>query len=351
MMEARELVQEFSKPKAWIYWSDLLFHAALGWGCFIATLLLPAYSPWKLVSFPVSALALYRTAIFVHELAHLPKDSFQVFRWVWTAVGGVPLQIPSFVYTGVHSDHHRPGIYGTREDGEYVPYGAERRWKIVLHLLSTPLLPFVLVARFLVLAPLSYLHPRLRGLLWERLSSLTIDFGYRRSPPGEREGEYWQLEEGLAGGAAALAVTLTLLGVIDGEFLVLWYLVAVVILFLNALRTLVAHRYLNPPDRGMTISQQFLDSVDVPGHRFWTALWAPVGLRYHATHHLFPFIPYHDLGKAHRKLAREFSARDLYLQSTRSGLLDAFRALWRRESLDGVGMASEGAYSPRGGAY
>ncbi len=27
------------------------------------------------------------------------------------------------------------------------------------------------------------------------------------------------------------------------------------------------------------------------------ALWAPVGLRYHATHHLFMSMPYHNLGR------------------------------------------------------
>jgi fatty acid desaturase len=29
----------------------------------------------------------------------------------------------------------------------------------------------------------------------------------------------------------------------------------------------------------------------------------PVGLRYHALHHLFPTMPYHNLGEAHRRLS------------------------------------------------
>jgi hypothetical protein len=101
------------------------------------------------------------------------------------------------------------------------------------------------------------------------------------------------------------------------------------VFLLNSLRTLAAHRYRSPGDRRMSLFDQFLDSVDIPGNRFLTALWAPVGLRYHATHHLFPALPYHALGEAHRRLARELSDRELFLQSTRASLADALARLWR----------------------
>ena len=61
------------------------------------------------------------------------------------------------------------------------------------------------------------------------------------------------------------------------------------------------------PDHKMTVAGQYLDSINVPGNLFITALWAPVGLRYHATHHLFPQMPYHNLGKAHRILVNNLS--------------------------------------------
>ncbi|SKU50818.1 putative fatty acid desaturase [Mycobacteroides abscessus subsp. abscessus] len=32
------------------------------------------------------------------------------------------------------------------------------------------------------------------------------------------------------------------------------------------------------------------------------SLWAPVGLRFHAVHHFFPQLPYHQLGEARRRL-------------------------------------------------
>ncbi len=38
----------------------------------------------------------------------------------------------------------------------------------------------------------------------------------------------------------------------------------------------------------MSVTAQYLDSVNVPPPGTLPALWAPVGLRYHALHHLLP---------------------------------------------------------------
>ena len=78
----------------------------------------------------------------------------------------------------------------------------------------------------------------------------------------------------------------------------------------------------------MEYAEQYLDSVNIPGNGLITPLWAPVGLRYHATHHLFPSLPYHALGKAHRRLAGNLSDSALYLQTSRNSLWDALRRLW-----------------------
>jgi fatty acid desaturase len=91
--------------------------------------------------------------------------------------------------------------------------------------------------------------------------------------------------------------------------------VAAGVMFLNQVRTLVAHLWENGGDP-MSVTAQFLDSVNVPPPATLPALWAPVGLRYHALHHLLPGVPYHNLGEAHRRLCRELETASVYHDST-----------------------------------
>jgi Fatty acid desaturase len=89
---------------------------------------------------------------------------------------------------------------------------------------------------------------------------------------------------------------------------------------LNQLRTLVAHLWENEGE-AMTVTAQFLDSVNVPPPGIAAEIWAPVGLRYHALHHLMPSMPYHDLPEAHRRLARELGTGSTYEGANHPGML------------------------------
>ena len=94
----------------------------------------------------------------------------------------------------------------------------------------------------------------------------------------------------------------------------------------------------------MTLTDQLADSVSIPGNKFFTTLWAPVGLRYHSTHHLFANIPYHNLGKAHRRLVNDLVNNEIYLKTLRPSLFEALRRLWI-ESREAQGQ-SAAAESP-----
>ncbi len=329
LQEARELVRDLMQPNPRIYWLDFLFHIALGWAGFVVTLALPSLSLWQVVAYLVTSLALYRSVIFIHELAHLKRESFKLFRIVWNVICGFPLMIPAFTYQGVHLDHHKRDVYGTKEDGEYLPFAIDSPVKILLYLLEIVILPLLMAVRFIVCTPISYLHKGLRRILWERASSLSIDPTYRRPPPKANENKYWKLQEFCTFLYGAIAITLVISGKLSYAVLVLWYLMAVLVFLLNSLRTLAAHRYRNPQDHNMDIPEQFLDSVNIPGNPFITALWAPVGLRYHATHHLFPSMPYHNLGKAQRRLVRELSDNTLFLQTVGTSLWGTLTNLWQ----------------------
>ena len=73
---------------------------------------------------------------------------------------------------------------------------------------------------------------------------------------------------------------------------------------------------------------QFLDSVNVPPPGPAAEIWAPVGLRYHALHHLMPSMPYHDLPEAHRRLARELGTGSTYEGANHPGMLVLVGLSW-----------------------
>ncbi len=279
-------------------------------------------------AFLIASFALYRSVIFIHELAHLREGVLPGFRLIWNLTCGFPLMVPSFTYRAVHRDHHRASMYGTRSDGEYLPFVPGGPSRIILYLLLPLVLPLAIAGRFIVFTPLSYLNRGLRRVAWVRASSLVINLSYRGPMPSAEDRRSGQIQELGAFLYGTVAIVLVATGILSPGVLLLWYLVAVFVFVLNSLRTLAAHCYRYPGGRAVDFTDQFFDSVDVPGNPLVTSLWAPVGLRYHATHHLFPSMPYHALGEAHRRLARCLPDDARYLEVTRKSLCDALRRLW-----------------------
>ena len=78
----------------------------------------------------------------------------------------------------------------------------------------------------------------------------------------------------------------------------------------------------------MSVTEQYLDSVNVPPPAMLPALWAPVGLRYHALHHLLPGVPYHGLGEAHRRIAKALPKESTYYRANHEGPLGSGRRDW-----------------------
>lgn len=328
LKESRVMVKDLMKPNEAIYWVDFLFSIILGAVAFTITVMSETFSPAGIVAYFVATFALYRAVIFIHEIVHFKKGTMITFKVVWNLACGFLVMVPMFMYQGVHNDHHKRDVYGTKLDGEYLPFGAQNPWKNVWYVVSSIFLPALIVLRYIILTPLSWFFPPLRKLLWQRASSLTIDMDYRRPPHTERDGKYWWLQEFCAFFYGWTAIALWHYGVLPAKFFAVWYAVVFLVLFMNSIRTLGAHAYRNSGDKKMTVSEQFLDSVDVPGN-FLTALWAPVGLRYHATHHLFPNMPYHSLGKAYARLKDNLPNNQLYLEASRPTLFHAMRTLWQ----------------------
>jgi len=332
MAEARLIARRFTEADPKIYWPDFLISAAIGWSAFAGAVAAAPFSAPQALLIVVSALALLRAVLFTHELAHLKKGTFGTFRFVWNALAGIPFLVPSYSYTGVHIDHHRPGVYGSTRDGEYVSFGAGRPWRTIAYVLLSFVLPPLLLARFLILTPLSWIVRPLRKLIWRRMSSLAIDLNYDRHPQNKDDDETWLIQE-TATAVAALAVAFLIWrGALPLAVAGVWYAVTATILFVNSIRTLGAHAYRYKGDVTVTRTEEFLDSVNVPSEDLLSKLIAPVGLRFHATHHLFPATPYHNLPKLHGALMSELSDTTAYLSTSRSSFAGALRTLWREAS-------------------
>jgi len=327
LREARKIVKDLHTPNPIIYWVDFLLSNSIGWAAIYTAATSPLYSLAQIIALIVATIAMYRAVLFIHELSHMKRGTFKLFRFVWNLTCGIPLQVPSFTYAGVHIDHHKPQIYGTKEDGEYLPIGIQAPWRLILFILASVFPPFALAFRFIVLTPISYLHPKLRALVWKHASSLTVDLAYERPESTKANDRTWQLQEFGAFLFGASAIAAWYFGYLPVAYLAVWYVTTGLVLLLNTVRTFVAHAYKNPGDKRMTRAEEFHDSIDVPGNPLITSMWAPVGLRFHATHHLFPSMPYHNLGKARRKLIAELENNEPYLRSTRKNLFVALTML------------------------
>ena len=327
--EAQRITADLTRPDARVYWTDLaLTTVAIQAGLAAAVL---AHGPLAWIGALVCVVALYRGVSFIHELTHLRPGQTPGFRAGWNALIGVPFLAPSLLYEGVHNLHHLKQLYGTAEDPEYLPLSRRRPAVVAGFLAVAALAPLGAFLRFAVLAPLSFLAPGLRREVVARYSGMSINPAFRRQDFGLARRPAWRAQE-----IAAWLWSWTLVGLVGSGGLAARYVLTGAVLMsavalVNQLRTLVAHGWTSD-GAPMTITEQFLDSVNVPPPGWLPLVWAPVGLRYHALHHLLPAVPYHNLAEAHRRLAAALPEGSAYHRAQHPGLLAPLKALIARAS-------------------
>lgn len=332
--QARSLIDGLGKPKPWVYWTDFLCsiitgHIAFGLmvhsvreGPVSLSLVIPAYV--------VTVIAYMRGLMFIHELVHLPPSGFRGFRIVWNLLCGIPMFVPSFLYYP-HVDHHRRKHYGTDRDGEYLSLSHRGRLLIIGFVIQATLIPFLALFRFAVLSPICWIIPGARQWVHRHASTMLVDPFYERRDTGGPLMRTVVLQEALTF-AWAMIFLWTWYFRTGQWFNPMWmvgYAVAVGLLVLNEVRTLGAHRWMGEGEE-MTFDQQMLDSVNYPHAPWISELWGPIGTRYHALHHLFPRLPYHDLGTAHRRLVAGLPEDSPYHDTIAPSLTSEIRALWKR---------------------
>ncbi len=319
---AAVVTRDLNAARPLVYWTDLIASSAIGYaGLAVAILATPLAA--KLAGGLVAILALYRALSFIHELSHMKRDAVPGFTAGWNLLFGVPVMMPSLMYEGVHTLHHAKTRYGTNRDPEYMPLARGPVATLAIFVLVSALLPIGLILRYGVLAPLSALSPKLREIVVTRYSALAINPAFRRVPPEGQAKRSWLIWETAASLWAIGFVVLTATGIIPLAAAATFLIIVSAIAVLNQVRTLVAHLWENEGD-AMSLTDQYLDSVNVPPPGLMAEIWAPVGLRYHALHHLLPSLPYHALPEAHRRLVAELGDGSSYHHanySTLSGLI------------------------------
>ena len=314
---ARNLTKGLGVPKPNIYWPDMILSVGIGFGA-LAGAVVSEHAGVSVILGLLSALGLYRALMFIHELTHVPKNTLPGFRIAWNLLVGIPLLVPSFMYEGVHTLHHKRTQYGTKEDPEYLPLALMHPWSLPAFLLVALLAPLGLLFRFSILLPIGVIFSSVRKFVWEQASSLKINPDFRRkaAEPKVSISIFWQEFGGFVWSWCLIASIF----IFGPRPLLIFAAVASLTALINQLRTLVAHLWENDGEP-MTVTAQFLDSVNVPPPGLLAEIWAPVGLRYHALHHLMPSMPYHDLPEAHRRLKHELGVQSTYSGANHLGLI------------------------------
>jgi fatty acid desaturase len=321
--ELSRLVVDLIPRNMPIYCADFLTACGLGYVAFVVFSMQETPSALGVASLLISIFALYRAVIFTHELAHMPINRYTPFRFLWNAVCGIPLFLPSFLYE-MHLEHHSRQRYGSAKDGEYLAFAWLPRRAAALFLLSSFLAGPVMMLRFAVLAPAAWAVPALRAFVYSRASALVIDAEYVRPVSRGAIPRRWVVQEAACWLWAMILIGLLFTRILSVRYIVDAYIVVTGVTLVNAVRVLAAHRY-RGSGHPMSRLEQVFDSNDFPLP--FAELWAPVGLRYHAVHHLFPQLPYHALGTARMRLTGLPAVDNPLGKTARQSLLVVLRDL------------------------
>lgn len=343
---ARSLISDLFRRSPALYWTDLLLSAGTAWALTVVYFSAPAWSAQQIAAFLIAAFLFFRAGTFIHEIVHMPGGQMEGFKHTWNLLLGVPFLMPWVMYSN-HIEHHNHRHFGTPADGEYLPLGSSPRIETLKYLAQAPLLPLFMLVRFGILAPASWLHPGLRTWVLTRASAAVSNPYYSKRFPKRYEAHLRTVEVLCFVYLVAIAALLWR-GSISGSQLFMGYLLLACTLGLNWVRNLAAHRYINAGER-MTMAEQVAESINITGQTWLTIAMFPVGLRYHALHHMFPGIPYHHMGEAHRRLMQSLPPDAVYRSCNRTSFFSAVRELWQSACQTSPEQSAMRAWSPGSG--
>jgi fatty acid desaturase len=312
--QARRVLQNDAQlfhVRPWRYWLDFTISLALAYSA-SSIFLLASFGSWQqLLAYPFAVFWLYRLGSLIHEVAHLPQHEMRVFKVVWNLAVGVMTLAPSPFFTRHHRDHHSQSIYGTPQDPEYIVnvFRPGSFLSLAAYVLLVVVFPLVVFLRFL-LTPLTYVHPSVRRWVLVHASALTMNWRYERRPIRHSDRALVMIEW-LCWIRASAMLAVVILGATSWTRLPLLYSLAIGVLTLNQLRLLADHHF-GSSGLHLSLPEHIRDSCNYTGNDFLTRLLFPFSIRYHALHHLFPSLPYHNLSAAHVRLLEKLPPQSPY---------------------------------------
>jgi fatty acid desaturase len=282
--------ERFYRVNPLIYFADFTLSLAGFAGAFV--LCLHTTGVVFLLCLFVSSACLYRAGAFVHELTHQHRaGTLTWFHRLWNLTAGAVFMAPAVRFFVPHQTHHTVGIFGTRDDPQYMLLRTD--WKLAVVVLGIG--PFVMpvICLFFMLA----------------------------ATPGEKvdiEGaidRYLSRKKGAAAGSALPAeykremtlysrYYLLVVGVyvwLWPETIVLMYAVQVGTWLLVILRIPLEHEMRAYRD-STGPRDHVVDSFTVESP--FAEILQPLCLRLHTAHHMYPGVPYHNLPALHAELKR-----------------------------------------------
>ena len=269
-----------------VFYRDLIVPGAVFAGAY--AFLLGAEGWGFALAFVVAVIALHRAAILMHDICHqYDNPRLKRFIWVWDLTVGAVAAIPSPRFLRPHRIHHATGSFRTKDDPQYLLVRTDRTLAAFVLLLIPFIMPVLNIANALVAS----------------VAGTALDEAVER----------WAARRGMPTGSVVAArhrprviwlsryyvALYALYAYLLPETLGLAYAVLVAGWWLTTIRIPLEHRMehlLESSDK----RDHLLDSFTIESPL--AALLQPLAMRFHAAHHLYPGVPYHNLEALHREL-------------------------------------------------
>lgn len=268
-----------------IYYADFLASFAAFLACFIWAVETDGWM--RVLPMILGSLSLYRGACFAHEITHRQGDrKMRRFALLWNLTVGAVILLPASRFYKPHLTHHSLGVFGTKDDPQYLPLRTNHALMIFVVFIAPFLMPFL----NLFLATTASLGANAE----EGLERVLRRHGFTMG--SDVEERYRKEITWLSRYYLAVFAVFCLMA---PQWLPVYYAILVGGWMAGTTRIPFEHRMIGhvaQTDKRDHVLDSF--TVEAP----LAALLQPLGLRFHTAHHIYPGVPYHNLRRLHEEL-------------------------------------------------